>query len=199
VSRRHTDAAILDAARDCVTDLGVRRTTVVDVARRVGASRMTVYRLFPDAHSLWSTLLTREFSTVIAEAEASATQLPTALERLVETTVRAASLIAADPLVRRVLELDPELLVPYILDRLGQSQRIAIEHFRRHIEEGHADGSIRPMDEKTVAYCLQLIVGSFVLATRVTEREAHPAAVNSELRRLLTMYLRADAPEATRT
>jgi len=192
MSRRHTDAAILDAARDCVADVGVRRTTVTDVARRVGASRMTVYRLFPDAQTLWSTLLTREFRTVIADAEAAAAHLPTALERLVETATRAVAAIAADPLVRRVFELDPELLVPYIIDRLGQSQRIAMDRFRHLLAEGRADGSIRDVDEETVAYCLQLVSGSFVLASRVSAREAAPPAVNAELRRLLTAYLRPD-------
>jgi len=192
MSRRHTDAALLEAARDCAAVVGVRRTTVADVARRAGASRMTVYRLFPDAKTLWSTLLTREFEQVVEEATASAAHLPTALERLVETTVAALARVSEDPVVRRVLELDTELLVPYILERLGQSQRLAMVRFRQLLDEGRRDGSIRRLDEHTVAYCLQLVVGSFILATRVTEREADPAAVAGELRRLLTAYLRAE-------
>ncbi|MBV9525104.1 MAG: TetR/AcrR family transcriptional regulator, partial [Candidatus Dormibacteraeota bacterium] len=138
MSRRHTDAALLEAARDCVATLGVRRTTVADVARRAGASRMTVYRLFPDARTLWSTLLTTEFEGVLREAEAAAAHLPTARERLVETTIRGVERVAADPVVRRVLEVDPDLLVPYIVERLGQSQRIAMAAFRRHLDEGVA-------------------------------------------------------------
>jgi AcrR family transcriptional regulator len=192
MSRRHTDAALLNAARDCAATLGVRRTTVADVARRAGASRMTVYRLFPDARALWSTLLTREFSDVIRDAEAQSAHLATGLERLVETTVQVLQRVSEDPLVRRVLELDTDLLVPYIVDRLGQSQRFAIARFRHLLAEGTADGSIRAVDEPAVAYCLQLIVGSFILATRVTEQEADPGAVVTELRRLLTAYLRKE-------
>jgi AcrR family transcriptional regulator len=189
VSRRHTDAALLEAARECVATLGVRRTTVSDVARRAGASRMTVYRLFPDAQTLWSTLLTREFRSVIRDAEASAAHLPTARERLVEATVLAVARIAADPVVRRVLELDPDLLVPYIVERLGQSQRIAIDVFSRVLEEGRADGSIRDVDSAVVAYCLQLVVAGFVMAARVTEQEIDVNAALGELRRLLDAYL----------
>jgi AcrR family transcriptional regulator len=194
VSRRHTDAALLEAARECVAAVGVKRTTVADVARRAGASRMTVYRMFPDAQTLWSTLLTREFSEVIDAAEREAAALPTARERLVTTTVTAVRRIVADPVVRRVLEVDPELLVPYIIERLGQSQRIAMRVFKRLLDEGRADGSIRPVDDNVVAYCLQLVVGSFVLAARVTERESDPEAVVAELRRLLDAYL-APSPE----
>jgi len=189
MSRRHTDAALLEAARECVAAVGVKRTTVADVARRAGASRMTVYRMFPDAQTLWSTLLTREFSEVIDDAEREAASLATARERLVAMTVTAVRRIVADPVVRRVLEVDPELLVPYIIERLGQSQRIAMRVFTRLLDEGRADGSIRPVDDNVVAYCLQLVVGSFVLAAQVTERESNPDAVVAELSRLLDAYL----------
>src|SRR5438445_5246451 len=189
MSRRHSDTALLDAARECVATVGVRRTTVADMARRAGASRMTVYRMFPDARTLWSTLLTREFAEVIRQAETEAAHLGTARERLVETTAGVVTRVAGDPVVRRVLELDPDLLVPYMVERLGQSQRIAMVEFRRLLAEGQADGSIRQVDDNVVAYCLQLVVGSFVLAARVTEQEASAPAVLGELRRLLDAYL----------
>ena len=55
-SLRHTPAldergepadAYLDAARDCILDVGWRRTTLTEVARRAGVSRMTIYRTWP--------------------------------------------------------------------------------------------------------------------------------------------------------
>lgn len=197
MSRRHTDTALLEAARDCVASVGVRRTTVADVARRAGASRMTVYRLFPDAHTLWSTLLTREIGEVITRAGTAAAHLATARERLVEMTVVALQRVASDPVVRRVLEVDPELLVPYIVERTGQSQRLAMAEFRRLLEEGMVDGSIRPVDVHVVAHCLQLVVGAFVVGARVTERESDPDSVVGELRRMLDAYL-APEPAASR-
>ncbi len=42
------DAAIFDAARACVAEFGVRRTTLTEVARRAGVSRPTVYPRWPD-------------------------------------------------------------------------------------------------------------------------------------------------------
>jgi len=193
MSRRHTDAAVLDAARECVTDVGVRRTTVADIARRAGASRMTVYRLFPDASTLWSTLLTTEFTVLVREAEAASAALPTARERLVATTVALVERVGADPLVRRVLQLDPDLLLPYVTERLGQSQRLALEHLRRYLVDGQRDGSIRALDANTVSYLLQLVVGAVMMATQITERECEPAAVSGELRHLLDAYLKPAA------
>ena len=153
---------------------------------------MTVYRLFPDAGTLWSTLLTREFGDVIAEAEAAASHLTTARERLVAATACAIERIGADPVVRRVLELDPDLLVPYITERLGQSQHLAIAQFRRYLAAGREDGSIRAVDEAAAAYLLQLVVGSVVLAARVTEREAGARSVVTELSAMLNAYLAPD-------
>src|SRR5689334_25069792 len=52
---------LLDAARACVLAVGVRRTTLTDVARRAGVSRMTLYRRWPDVRSLVGDLMTREW------------------------------------------------------------------------------------------------------------------------------------------
>ena len=49
---------VLRAMHDCVMDVGLRRTTLADVARRAGVSRMTVYRQFDDLSGILSALLT---------------------------------------------------------------------------------------------------------------------------------------------
>src|SRR2546421_25722 len=57
--------AVLDATRDCVLAYGVRRTTVSDVARRAGVSRMSIYRRWPDVRSLVADLMSREWHRVL--------------------------------------------------------------------------------------------------------------------------------------
>ena len=44
MSQRNADDPVLDSARACVLAVGVRRTTMTDIARRAGVSRMTLYR-----------------------------------------------------------------------------------------------------------------------------------------------------------
>src|ERR1043166_4932980 len=70
MSQRNDDDPVLDAARACVLAVGVRRTTVTDVARRAGVSRMTLYRRFPDLEGVLSALMTREFGRLVADAAA---------------------------------------------------------------------------------------------------------------------------------
>src|SRR5919109_3205356 len=76
MSQRHAvvdeDGRLLDAARACVLAVGVRRTTLTDVARRAGVSRMTLYRRFPDLEGVLSAMMTREFGRLVAVAAARA-------------------------------------------------------------------------------------------------------------------------------
>src|SRR3954469_2099772 len=91
--RPDNHAAILAAARESVLAVGVRRTTLVDVARRAGVSRMTVYRAFPDVQALVAALMTAEFGVVITESTAAARQLSTGRARLVASAVAVARAI----------------------------------------------------------------------------------------------------------
>src|ERR671931_270215 len=93
-SQRHTpaptrvdDDRLLDAARACVLDVGVRLTTLSSVARTAGVSRMTLYRRFPDVRSLLAALMTREFGALLARAGGATSATARARERLVAATV----------------------------------------------------------------------------------------------------------------
>ncbi|MBJ7595014.1 MAG: helix-turn-helix transcriptional regulator [Candidatus Dormibacteraeota bacterium] len=196
MSQRHSDAALLDAARACVAERGIARTTVADVARRAGASRMTVYRTFPDAATLWSSLLTREVGMVVAEAEAAAARLPTARERLIDAAARAVVALRADAVFRRVIELDGERLMPYLTTRRGHAQEIAIATVRRHLEDGRRDGSIREVRGTAVARLFELVVRSVVAASPALADDAATPAIDAELRLMLDAWLRP--PETSR-
>src|ERR1041384_8103217 len=89
------DDRLLDAARACVLAVGVRRTTLTDVARRAGVSRMTLYRRFPELEGVLSALMTREFGVLVAEAAARAKGSNTR-ERVVEMVVHGSRSLAED-------------------------------------------------------------------------------------------------------
>lgn len=189
MSQRNSAELILDAVRDCVVDLGVRRTTFAEVARRAGVSRMTMYRHFPDVGACVAALMAREFGALLIDAEKAASDLDSGRRRLVEATVRIAEQLPSHPLFARVIDVDPEMLLPYVIDRLGSTQRAGVALFERWLAEGQADGSVRLGDVGDLAYCLQLVVQGFVLSARITARERDTDAVLAELRLLLDSYL----------
>ena len=177
---------LLDAAYAAVMDVGLRRTTVADVARRAGVSRMTVYRQGADLNTLVGALLKRELVAVLDRAQQEVALLPTSRQRLVEASVLAVERIGRHPLYRRVLDLDPELLLPLIVDRFGSTQVAAREFVRQQLDKGRQDGSIRVADTSLQATCFLLGVQSFIFSARLVE----PQGVSEELRLLLDGYLR---------
>lgn len=188
-SQRHNpEDRLLDAAYACVMDVGLRRTTLADVARRAGVSRMTVYRQHADLSTLVAALLTRELVALVDDVRAETAELPTARQRLVETAVRTVGRLLAHPLYRRVLDLDPELLLPLVVDRFGSTQRATLALIAAQVEAGRQDGSIRAVSPELAAVVLQLTTQSFVFSARVIEGEHVELA--DELRHLLDGYLR---------
>jgi hypothetical protein len=94
-----------------------------------------------------------------------------------------------EPLFRRVLDVDPELLLPYLTDRLGTTQRMAIAHMRRMLADGQADGSVRRGDLDVMATALVLAVTPFVVSARLLDGVGRGAALD-ELEHLVDGMLR---------
>jgi AcrR family transcriptional regulator len=195
-SQRNT--TILRAAAEEVAAVGLRRTSLADVARRAGVSRMTVYREYGDAPSLWRSLLTAEIGEVVAAADQTAlASARHGRERLVTAVVEAVTRLSAHALVTRVLELDPELILPFVVDRLGSGQQLAAERIRELLAVGIADGSIRECDGAAAAHLILLLAQSFVFSARIAPIGADPVAVTEELRRMLDGYLGSPATRSS--
>jgi AcrR family transcriptional regulator len=123
---------------------------------------MTLYRRFPDLEALLSALMTREFGRVVSDARSASGDGASVRERAVGMVVEAARRLHADPLFDRLLDVDPELLLPYVTLRLGGMQRMAVAGLAEELREG--DGSVRPGDPETLARGVELITRGFVLA-----------------------------------
>jgi AcrR family transcriptional regulator len=177
------------AVRDSVLAVGVRRTTLTDVARRAGVSRMTLYRLVPDVESLLLDVMTHDLGALLNEIEAGVARKRTARARLVAQTVEAARRLPAEPVFRRVLDVDPELLLPYLTVRIGSTQRLALGRLRRVIAEGHADRSIRRGDPDLMAASLLMTVAPWVVSARLLDEVGREPAL-AELERGLDGWLR---------
>ncbi len=178
---------ILAAARASWLDVGLRRTTMSEIARRAKLSRMTVYRQYGDLSHIVSALLHHELTGLIGAAGREVEHLPTARERLAEAGVLVVDRLHTHPLWQRVLELDPELMLPLVVDRFGSTQQAAVALVAEQVGQGQADGSVREGDPRLLATCLVLTAQSFVFSARVvTDLDTGP-----ELRRLLDAYLRA--------
>jgi AcrR family transcriptional regulator len=179
----------LDAARDCILATGWTRTTLTDVARRAGVSRMTIYRTWPDMQTLLADLMTREWGGVVAEVASAGAGLAPA-ERLSRGVSRTVTALRSNDLLRKIVEVDPELLLPYLLQRRGRSQDNILGLLEPLIAEGQADGSVRAGDPALLARSILLAAHGFTLSAETMADETHPVeAYDEELRLLLERYL----------
>ncbi|MEU8792712.1 helix-turn-helix domain-containing protein [Streptomyces sp. NPDC048643] len=197
IRHNHSDRSdsdpVLDAVRDCVLAVGVRRTTLTDVARRAGVSRMTLYRRWPDVRSLVGDLMTREWIDVATGAMPEPRSDGRTRTLIVDGLVAGIEAFRAHPLFRKIIDVDPELLLPYVLDRRGASQEALLGLLADALKEGHADGSVRRAPVERQARAVLLVVQSFTLSLRTMTDEDDPeltsAAFLGELRTLLERTL----------
>jgi AcrR family transcriptional regulator len=189
-AEENAGSAYLDAARACILDVGWRRTTLTEVARRAGVSRMTIYRAWPDMQSVLGDLMTREWAQVVAaavaEADATLPGRATVAERMVAEIVATVVALRDNELFVRIVELDPELLLPYLLTRRGRSQQAIADLTVDRIREGRADGSVRAGDPVAMSRALLLAAHGFVLSAHtMIDDDLDEAGLDRELGTLL--------------
>lgn len=185
-----TENAILDAAAECVLAFGMRRTSLSDVARRAGVSRPTVYRRWPDRRALVADLMTRELAAVFAAAAGHGPDRPGPVRtRAVGQFLAAVASLRDHPLLTKIIEVDPELLQPYIFQRLGTSQRIALGFIADLISAGQQDGSVRSGDVTAMSATVLLSIQALVWSGRTTAGLLTPGQLDAEAALLLDRYL----------
>ncbi|GIG59446.1 TetR family transcriptional regulator [Longispora fulva] len=183
---RADEDLLLDAARDRITAVGLRRATLTDIARRAGVSRMTIYRRWPDMAALVGDVMTREWVGLIGAVGAAATGAHTR-ERLVTGVVEGVRTMREHPMFRRIVDLDPEVLLPYLVDRRGASQDAMLAQISAGVVAGQADGSVRAGDVAVLAQSVLLTLQSFALSAPIMGGSI--AALDAELATLLDRYL----------
>ena len=170
----------LDAARACILDVGWRRTTLTEVARRAGVSRMTIYRTWADMPQLLADLMTREWAGVVTESVADEDPDASTLDRLVGDIVGTVQRLRDNELFVRIVELDPELLLPYLLSRRGRSQDAILDLTVAAIRDGQAEGTIRAGNPVAMARAMLLAAHGHVLSAHTMLGDGHGGTVTED-------------------
>jgi AcrR family transcriptional regulator len=126
---------LLQATFACVARYGIAKTTVEDVAREAGVSRATVYRQFPGGKDQligdtvrWETA---RFFAELAVAIEHSSDFESTLE---DAIVFARAALAQHAVFQKVLETEPDLLLPQMSvdDRLVRS--LVAQFLKAHLE-----------------------------------------------------------------
>ncbi|GGC60732.1 TetR/AcrR family transcriptional regulator [Hoyosella rhizosphaerae] len=187
--------AVLDAARACVIAVGWKRTTLTDVARRAGVSRMSIYRKWDDMGRLMGDVMTREWTGLqglrdLITADRAVLEERLTPEGLSDTFLDILESLRTNDLFTKVIDVDPELLLPYIIGRRGRTQNTAIAAVEHAIRTGQQLGTIRPGDPTSIAHTIVLAAQSWLLSSRIMTKPVSLDDLIVEQRELLIRYLR---------
>lgn len=175
----------LDTARACILDVGWTRTTLTEIARRAGVSRMTIYRAWSDMPALLGDLMTREWASM------TETSIGEPGEHLADRVIRTVQLARDNDLLSRIVEVDPELLLPYLLERRGRSQEGVVTVIAAGIRSGQAEGTIRAGNPLAMARALVLALHGFVLSAQtMVDDEVSASDLDHEMRQVVERMLR---------
>ena len=100
------------AALDQFAEYGIRRSTIDDIARRAGVSKMTVFRRFQNKQGLIEVVIAREIRRGMAELDRAWERQDTLEEALVHAFEFVARFVRGHPLFDRLLRSEPEFLLP---------------------------------------------------------------------------------------
>ena len=175
---------ILNAALEQVEDFGVRRFTIDDVARRVGVSRVTIYRYFPKKDRLIEAVLLHELNRFLRAIEQAIEPYETLEEKLVEGFVFALTFLRRHRLLNRLLRTEPELILPALTvnaDAVLVAGREFIAGFAR-------SGGDLALDEDEIDAISELLARG-VLSFLVTPSSVLGMRTPAEIRRFAEHYL----------
>ena len=132
-------------------------------------------------------LMTREWAGVVtAQVKAEGP----AIERITGAIVGTVRMLRQNELFVRIVELDPELILPYLFSRRGRSQDLILALTVEAIADGQQAKEIREGNPVALARALLLATHGFVLSVhtmvddQVTEQE-----LDDELALLITRTL----------
>jgi AcrR family transcriptional regulator len=190
-ARPETPQRILEAAFRCITDVGLSRTTVEDVARAAGLSRQTIYRYYPSKDHLIMALVLREEEKFL-DGITAAFDVDADLEDALFDGILFCLRFARDhPLLDRLLETDPETLLPYLTTRgapvISRAREVLLDLLMRKARvrvgllEQLADTAVR-------------VVVSYAL----TPPHRPPEAVARDLARIMSVVLTGEGGESKR-
>jgi AcrR family transcriptional regulator len=109
---RTTDR-IIDAALRQFELFGVARSTVEQITKRSGLSRVTLYRRFPGKQQLVEAVVLREVRQFLDRLDERLDELSTPAEKIAEGFVFTLDAIRSHVLLARLLEAEPESVLRY--------------------------------------------------------------------------------------
>ena len=119
---------ILAATLEQAELVGIRRTTMEDVARRSGVGRATLYRRFPTKAALIDAVVLAEARRYLDGSAQARSHATTFEDRMVYSTVFSVTFMREHTLLKKLLRTEPETILPSLTIDAGAIIDYATDH-----------------------------------------------------------------------
>jgi len=176
---------IIDAAYELFVTFGLRRTTIEDIAKKAGVGRPTVYRRFGDKETIVNAVLRRESRRMVLDVGERVKDISPPEQLLMRSFVMGVQTVAQHPLTQRLLQSEPEDILPYLT--LKASPLLDIGHFltSEYVRAQQAEGKLVGLD---VNYALE-VLGRLFISIIITPSRLLRADDDESLERLANEFL----------
>ncbi|MFQ6392052.1 TetR/AcrR family transcriptional regulator [Nocardia sp. KC 131] len=148
-------ARVLDAALLAFLDFGIKRTSMVEVARRCGLSLATLYRRFASKTDLIQAVALRQARQFIDEADATLQRQvdhdASAEDQIVELFVAFLNGLRGNKLLDRLLETEPEIVLPYLTVKGAPVIELGRDYLAEFITRLQGEGKLPDYDPEPLA------------------------------------------------
>jgi AcrR family transcriptional regulator len=158
---------ILDAAEAAFLEFGIRRTSMAEIARRSGVSPASLYRWFGSKDDLVVAVVVRDAQRFAAELEATIDRSLSAEDQLAETTVRVARRLRSTPFFERMVQTEPESILPQLTVLGAPLIEAGTESLAKRLRRLQDEGRLGRFDPVSVAEIVIRVAHSLLL-TRAT-------------------------------
>lgn len=180
----------LDGALAAFLDFGIRRTSVNEIARRSGISAATLYRWYGSKDGIVAAVALRETSRFLAELETHVDPDSPPEDQLAEVSVIVARRLRDQPLLRRLIETEPDDILPRLTTHGWPIIRAGTEYLTSHIERLMDTGQLERFDPTPLAEILARVTHSMLLTPTTTLRLDDDDTIRSDARDTFRWLLR---------
>ena len=197
VQKPSVDDIIIAAARESVMTVGLRRTSIAEIARKAGVSRPTVYRRYADIGELLTEVINREILHMLEGL------------RYVPGDSRSRMLLRIRIVVQRIIEsdffpglvkTDPDRVLQLLTGQMSDTQLEIVEKFIvPGVEHGQEDGTIRDHDSHLLARNIYRLIQTMVLVWRPNGEDTELGKESvEEVVDMVDRYLRPDSSDSNK-
>ncbi len=119
-------AKLVEAARDCLNDYGVSKTSLTDVARRAGVSRTTAYRCFGSKNGMLSEVARVEVELYLALLDEALEAGSSPVDAMRLGVGFSLEYLHGHSLAQRIFRDEPEQVIHLLVERSDSPEMITI-------------------------------------------------------------------------